>query len=606
MPKLAFQKCCRRMPTTFHSSFEARSAGQARRWICIAAAVLALAPLAGQSQTDAKRQADTDRSLVQLLPSAAPRNPALPRSSDVLFSPRFDRPEAADVAKAYGTTRMVWSYIPAGPTRDKLSRAVGASIGDTINNNIKTPQDAGVAVDFDGKRIIAPWMTSWGAQWNSCAAPATMTALKQRIDTLATVGIAELQFDDAGMQFDASLWTVGDFSAHSLQGFARWIEAKKRSGLSPPLTPEQAADYRQWLQTTYGVRNTDDYMSRRSSFSSTPWWHEYLKDTVVACVQEIRRHLHQSAGGDTILSFNTDSPYPWSRNAFLAAAADYVLGEVGPGNSKFHLVALSSQWLLGEGKRWATVSLDRDRATLRSGIATTYALGAIPVVPWDVFIPPVGSTPPGRFFGAAADLADLYLFVRRHADLFDDWEMISRVNLLVPTDPVDVNRAFLQMRRLAEMHVPYQPIQRRPGIPPDLRRKDATNITWQLVQGKSSSSDGPPILDSLKAAEIEPFAAVKAVSAGLRTVVKANPRQPGTRVIHLLREGPVTEKLTTAELTLNAWTLPSADSYDVFMHTPNGEPRGLGVVHRQGGPAGGLILALPYPTEWAVIEVRAR
>ena len=50
---------------------------------------------------------------------------------------------------------------------------------------------------------------------------------------------------------------------------------------------------------------------------------------------------------------------------------------------------------------------------VRAAIAVSYALGGHMLVPWDVEIPG------GRYYANASQYADLFAFVRRHADLFD-------------------------------------------------------------------------------------------------------------------------------------------------------------------------------------------
>lgn len=53
---------------------------------------------------------------------------------------------------------------------------------------------------------------------------------------------------------------------------------------------------------------------------------------------------------------------------------------------------------------------------IRTSIAYSYALGAQMMAPWDIYLP----TPHAqRYYGRAAQYADLYQFVRRHAALLD-------------------------------------------------------------------------------------------------------------------------------------------------------------------------------------------
>jgi hypothetical protein len=70
------------------------------------------------------------------------------------------------------------------------------------------------------------------------------------------------------------------------------------------------------------------------------------------------------------------------------------------------------------GRTSAVTFVSGDVMLNQRAIASAYALGLVPVAPWDVYIAPGAP----RFFGNAADFAPLFRMVRDNAALFDDFE----------------------------------------------------------------------------------------------------------------------------------------------------------------------------------------
>lgn len=560
------------------------------------------AQLAEASTTAAAAGPGGDPQLLGLLPGSPATAAAAPKDSDVLFSPRFDRPEAPSMAVAYGASRVEWSYVAGGPTLAALRAAVNGRFGAAINNNAATPGNAGAAIDFDGKPIVAPWMLSRGTLWNTCAAPEAMQALKEWIGKHLAAGATSIQFDDAGMQFESSFWGVGDFSPYGLRGFRAWVEAKNAAGVATPVTPAQAADYPGWLRQTYKVVDNTDYVKRNAQFSSTAAWRAYLRDSVLKCMTDLRSFVKDKGGGTTALSLNLYTPFPWAYNSFLQPFADYVVSEVAPDHSEFHELQFLSVWLRMAGQRWAPVFPLADKDLLRRAIATTYVVGGNPLVPWDVYIPAVaGNAQESRFFGNPTDFADLFRFVRRQAALLDGWETISRVNLIAYRDPANITDSLAQLKRLADLQVPYTAYLRASSPPGDrLRHEAGLHATFRIAASKAYPNDPPPLLSSQDDASLTAYSAASEVTPGLAVIVKANAAAPGTRVIHVVRKS-TGNGAAKASMTLSPWTLGTATAYKARMLTPSGAVTALGTLTRRAD--GALTIAIPAPVEWAVVEL---
>lgn len=536
--------------------------------ITLAAASLALAgSVALAREPVGASAASADPDLLALLPPVQAPAPGAPRASDVLFSPRFDRPQALAVARAFGATRMVWSYIEPGAILDGLRDAVGGRFGGTLNNNLPTPGDRGLARDFDGNPIIAPWMASWGARYNTCAAPETMQVLRERIDRLVAAGVRDLQFDDAGMQFNAAFWNVGDLSPASLAGFAAWTRARREAGEDTPLSPEDAGRYRDWLAERHGVTDTADYVRRSGQFPSTPFWRRHLRETVQGCLDAVRSHLRDVGGPQASLSINLYTPYPWSNTVFFVDHADHLVGEVDPAQSDLARIALFSQWLALRGRHWSPVFPLTEVATLRRLIALAYAYGATPVVPWDVFIPPQGGAAPVRYFGRPEDFGDHFRFVRAHAGWFDGWGVLARVDLLIDAGLRDRGGAIRQLQRLAQAGVPVRPwVQSGVLMPMPWPAPGPGREQWSLASpapagagAAGAASVAPPAVQLLPDAILAGQASVRQLSAGWHAVIKGHPQRPGERVVHLVRTEPAGGGAPGSDrvrVTLAPWVLP--------------------------------------------------
>lgn len=539
-----------------------------------------------------------DDTLRFLLPGAPAAASAAPKGSDVVFSPRFDRPEAVAVARDFGATRIEWSYITNPLSVAALRKVVGPHWGGAINNNAPTPDGAGAAIDFDGKPIVAPWMKSWGAIWNTCAAPETMEAIKQWIDRNLAAGATSIQFDDAGMQYDSSFWGVGDFSDASLRGFGAWVEKRVAAGEAMPLTPKQAANYRDWLRDSYKVRDNADCIARSAQFPSTAVWRAYLKETVSNCLTDIRAYLLARSNRAVALSVNAYSPLPWGTNAFQVDFADFIVSEAAADHSDFHHLAFMSAWLAMEGKRWAPVFPIADKALLRTRIATAYAVGGNPVIPWDVFIPPTTKAPATRFSATASEFADLFKFVRANASLFDGWETLSRLNLIVYADPVNITQTFAQLKRLADAQVPYTPYLHRAAMPPrNMRNQAGVNASFRAGSSKGITVDTQPLLAEVSDASLSAYAAASTETAGARVVVKANMAVPGGRVIHLL-DPDAGSRTSPTTISISAWALGPSKSFAVRLYGPAEGAFALGKVSRLAD--GTLKLTIPKAASWWV------
>jgi hypothetical protein len=414
------------------------------------------------------------------------------------------------------------------------------------------------------------------------------------------------------MQADSAQWNLGDLSPENRQAFAHWVRSERLQGRSPPLTDEEAAGYDRYLVNRHGVLGTADYVARAAEFPSTPWWRRFLRETVQGCVAELREHFRAKAGPQATLSINIYTPYPWLPGVFLVPYTDHIISEVNPGHAQWHQLYLFTHWLQAEGKPWSAVFPSTDTSFLRSRIAMSYAVGALPVVPWDTFVPGEGGAAPTRHFGSAADLAYLYRFVRTHAALFDGWQTLSRLNLLLSTEPAHIGRTLEQLSRLAQRQVPYLPVLQKPGQQPNLppRRQAGPHQTWRAGESRQPQAGGPRTLAQVGDAELDRLAVAQATEADLHVLVKGHPARPGQRVVHVLRSAALGGPPQAAvQLRLKAWALPDGVQRlqaRVHLALAPGEAPGSAPISLHGlvrEPDGDLLLDIPGGAAWVLLTL---
>ena len=550
--------------------------------------------------------ADAAPSVASLLPQYPAPHPSAPRHSDVVFSPRFDRPEAPAVARAFGATRIEWSYITKPESIAALRSAVGGGpFGGAINNNVVIPANAAAAHDFDGQPIIASWMKSWGAVWNGCSAPEGLQSLKDWSSRLMALGVGSIQMDGAGMQLESEYFGGGDFSPSSLKGFATWAGQARSQGLAKQLPPGAEADYRDWLRRNAGITSASEYMAKRGSLPSTTVWREYLMDGAASCLQDLRKHINTVSSGRVAFSGNAHTPYPWGAGAFLATLSDYVIGEVDEGHVDFERLAFFTAWLKSIGKRWVPVFPLTNQAKTRRCIAMAYACGANPVIPWDLWIPPSGTdtTPPARLFSTPADHGDLYRFVRDHAALFDGFETISKLDLIIYTAPPNTPAVLKQLRRLSDAQVSYRAVVRDRGSNATAGRKTNTGVSaFRLMSNTAFSEDRMPLAESLSTEQLTSYAAVSDAPPGVNVQVKAHVETSTKRVIHITRQHDADAGLDNVEFKLMPWALPAGKYWRVSVHRPGVASTSQTLTTNGGGR---LALAIRPFAEWAIIEINS-
>lgn len=305
--------------------------------------------------------------------------------------------------------RVEWSYCRRNEEvlpvlREKVEVFVPA---------INTISPPGRAVDFDGEPCIAPWMRSFGSPGKRlpyiCMNDADdMQSRREQIRDIAVLGLGPaVQLDDWACNAQMINWKHPCFCESCVAGFAASL------GID--------IDYRAYLYAR-GVRSNDELLARIPE-GGVPLWEDYRRfqeETVRAGLRTLRAAVARETGRPPVLAVNAIASHGQTR--LLSGLVEYLDGET----NDFSPAGL---WKLSCAAREIGVrqvssffpdvpaSQYGDAGFIlrvRRSIAVAYAVGVIPLFPYDVY---AGDEP--RWFGKWDDYAREYDFVRERRDRFD-------------------------------------------------------------------------------------------------------------------------------------------------------------------------------------------
>lgn len=375
------------------------------------------------------------------------------RHSDVFFSTRWNRPEAPDVIRSFGASRVVWVYTNDGPYVQKL-RAEGRTVQGAINSVPRTDDLSAYCVDLDGTKLVAPWMVTfdpknpvkWGCNNQPAYREAVLAAARKTLDA----GVDWMQFDDWSLIVSAHSWGGGCMCDRCMEAFREYLadvtEEQRRAIGAESL---EGYDYRAYLREQ-GISTAADYKARRRELPGTPLFEDFQRKSVRAFFAWLREQMDAHSGRRVPLSANSNLQTPAQQTNFLADEFDFLIGETSSEALPDLAICARSADALGT---WQVVSpFPHDVTDTRAEIAATYALGQFTLVPWDIWMGPGKD----RHFGRVDDYGDLYSFVRENAALLDGFETVANVGVVIDTDRYDRPRTQQIVSRLLASQVPFR------------------------------------------------------------------------------------------------------------------------------------------------------
>lgn len=352
----------------------------------------------------------------------------VPKRSDVIFSSRFKRDDAVEVAEAYGASRVEWGYSADPAFVDSINKRIGW-YGGAVNAVMPLPGNVGIALDLDGKGIVPPWMKSWAPLLMSSAHPAAEKSWQDAARKFINLGAKSIQVDDQMSRYHAVHWGA-DFSPAALQGFKAFLHAYPRQGgLSSLITKDMLeSDYKNYLAQRHGINTAKEYLEKYKGLPSTKLWSSYLKESAASNFIGFRKYVDGIGSGRVAFSANLQIKKPDDTDPLvrLAPYVDYAIVESKIDDMDKIVAQAALFRALGVG--YAPSLLPKSTQENRLAIAEIYALGGQPLVPWDVYI---ADQPRDRYFGSVQDYGDLYHYVRKYPEEFDGFEYLPSVGVLV-------------------------------------------------------------------------------------------------------------------------------------------------------------------------------
>ena len=305
-------------------------------------------------------------------------NSHIPRRSDVCFSARSARKEAAKVASEFYATRLDWCYTSDPRFIHEMSAVGLKSIGGAISPTISDAPGsgnyrAGRIKDRNGERLVAPWMRSQNpTNWGCVNNPIFKENFFNYATSMLKSGIDCIQWDDS----------LGN--AHAVKWGGCWCQ------------------YCLTEARHLGFDPVEDMMA----FQTQSTKHFILK---------MRNSINQWAG--KIVNFSTNNYNGNKSNIY--DLFDFWLGELTEDKATPENVSVLLRSAEQANKQQIWTLRSSNIAHNRSMIAWCYANGGHLLAPWDVYLEGVGNTSK-RFYGEPSNFADLYRFARSLGNFLDE------------------------------------------------------------------------------------------------------------------------------------------------------------------------------------------
>jgi len=281
----------------------------------------------------------------------------------------------------FHVTRLEWTYQLDPPFVAQL-KTLGLTVGGALEDDSGSASKLGRVTGKDGQLVTHRWFPR--DRLVGCAnAPEFRRAWLEEAKRNVDAGVDLIQQDDPQMA----------------------------ARCDPPYC------YCQYCQQAFAA-----YRQKHGPLAD---YEQFQRDSILAFHQEMHRQLDAYAGRHIPFSHNSAIRFhgkpDWTNPAF-----DFINGELDARN----LAPTTFCQAVTAANDIPLVFCFRDTAVLdnRRFLALTYATGTWMMLPWDVFMP--GNAP--RYFGSAADYADLSGFVRANAGYLDGYEAAATTAVGLP------------------------------------------------------------------------------------------------------------------------------------------------------------------------------
>jgi hypothetical protein len=388
-----------------------------------------------------------------------------------------DQRDTIQAAKAFAVDRIVWIYENDAAFNNKV-RSAGVDIGTTmINNATGLVANAGErwkslsrddklqfierfsSRNIEGEQVLMShirrhggeyWISHWMTDQTN---PQWLEYYTDYVASLYAAGISTLH-RDGPHQNSLSIRAGGNFTDAAVLYFRNYLKQ------------ELSEDELQQL----GVVDIDNFNVREHflelgaptdgelfSWTGSRLMPHFIRAMAIAdneFLVNLRKAVEKKTGISIPWSSNELGPIKEYEDAF-----DFRIGEFPSHFNQPQTLFTMGNYATAAGKRQAWISMvDRNfaeradfTADLRRHIATAYAIGTIPLVPWCVYM---GAGLP-RYYGKEENYADLFHFVADNSHHFNEYEqlvsvsgidMLSRIYSWLPNRELTYDKSLPEAR----------------------------------------------------------------------------------------------------------------------------------------------------------------
>ena len=354
-----------------------------------------------------------------------------------------DQRDTLETAKAFKVDRILWIYENTPEFNAKV-HAAGIGIGTTISPNARAiwqqslpPQEIHRLIDrftirnLDGEQVILEHTKRFGKNAKNAFVsyfqpdqtnPQWMEYYVDYVAMLYKTGVDAIHRDTAAICSSAPR-SGGTFTDSALEYFRRYLASH--------FTADQLATMGVTNVATFNAREHFKALGAPVDTTLWQWRGSPLMSVYLDAMRQadrdfflgVRAAVEKRTGRRIPWSLNTTGPVKPHEDAF-----DFRIGEFQSHLNQPQTMLQISELSRRCGKPQALQSMvDRNWRTLptfvselRRHIATAYAIGMIPLVPWDMYM---HDAP--RYYGTVEDYGDLFRFVSDNRSRFDDHRLAS-------------------------------------------------------------------------------------------------------------------------------------------------------------------------------------
>ncbi len=395
------------------------------------------------------------------------------KRSDVVFMYDADRHTYLD----YGATVLAWGGTPTQQSRQAAAgvRLYG-SVGmvtefDQYCERFPETYEQGLCRDIDGRPVKVPWLTDHQHKgipywWCCTSQPLFRQYLSERVIETVRAGADGVHIDDH-MGTAGGLWLGICFCDRCVDGFRDYLRSLgsdelRRQGIERVEEFNYRDEVKRWLST--GETKPARQVTQHPLW---PQWTIYQCHAAAKWMQELRDLAARTAG--RTVPFGANAGLLWPRHLsdyqtldLFSAETDHHASDRMP--TDLPLVAYRMADAVerpyaatASGGDWAFVKEKNLPGLVRCWIALSYAAGHCFMAPhrqW-CYTQEKGTH---WYDGPREKFAPLYQFVRRNADLLDEYDAYADVGIVLPYRAFasDPERWFDICGQLAARNISYQ------------------------------------------------------------------------------------------------------------------------------------------------------